>query len=136
MSSNPPTVMVGRGQHVRPGEYKIVATSLKLVVTNSSASIVMLTGYPSSVVIELPLEGFVIHSPEDTVAREAVLSYVAAAWAYHQWPQVNEWMEAQEEREGLSVWRLKYCHEYEDSPPEPIRQLIEQEVTQWLQSHS
>lgn len=136
MANNPTTVQVGRGQHVRPGEYKISVTSLKLVVTETSASVVMTTGYPSSIVIDIPLEGFVIQNPEDTAAREAVLSYVAAAWAHHQWPQINEWMEAQEAKDGIKVWRLKFCYEYPDAPPEPIRPLIEQEVTEWLKSHS
>ncbi len=124
------------GQAIAPGIYNVNASSLKLVINRRGAELQMTTGYPSSVTFRIPVEGLLATDPEDVAAREAVLSYVAAAWAHHQWPQINAWMENEEDTNGPSVWRLKFCHEYEDSPPEPIRQLIEREVETWLQSHS
>ncbi len=115
------------------GTYSVSSSRIRLVLTAQEAYL-RFTVVSPRIEFAIPVEGLVVQNEADKAAREAVLSYVAAAWAHHQWPMINEWMANEEEQNGLSVWRLRYCHEYEDSPPDPIRQLIEQEVTAWLET--
>jgi hypothetical protein len=77
--------------------------------------------------VKVPLDDLIAPDPTALAAKARVVEYLRAAFDRLQMPQIEEWMEHVESKEGPRIWWLAY-HVGEDVD----RARIEQEVMSWL----
>ncbi len=121
------------GQDVEPGRYRVSYTSLQLVVEEGRVYLTGSTMSPHHIDFVIPLEHHTEINPVDEAAREAVSSYLRAAWPASYWPRIIKWMEHIEREDSPRAWHLAFHKGRAGDPDYDLdRPRIEQEVAAWL----